>query len=213
MTFMNRASAEFAKIAMADQSLGNGDVINVRWATDDPNPKTIELKKRKTEERVLAALKAQGYGTTEEQFEYPVDYQVPKRAKTEDSTTGADDEQSAPAASSVDDGKIAYPDTDAQFEPPAADKIVDKDAFSEAREEEEESGGGANWLRDAAWAAVRENEDVAASQQSAAEVAHAQQWQQYYAQNPGLAQQWQQYYAQDPGVAQQGANAVANSLR
>ena len=39
---------------MADQTLGNGDVLNVRWATEDPNPKTIELKKRKTEEKVPA---------------------------------------------------------------------------------------------------------------------------------------------------------------
>jgi hypothetical protein len=54
VTYINRSSAEFAKIAMADQSLGNGDVLNVRWATEDPNPKTIELKKRKTEEKVRA---------------------------------------------------------------------------------------------------------------------------------------------------------------
>ena len=53
---------------MADQGLGNGDVLNVRWAYDDPNPKTIELKKRKTQEMVLAALKKRGIGTTEEAY-------------------------------------------------------------------------------------------------------------------------------------------------
>ena len=68
VTYVNRSSAEFAKIAMADQGLGNGDVLNVRWAYDDPNPKTIELKKRKTQEMVLAALKKRGIGTTEEAY-------------------------------------------------------------------------------------------------------------------------------------------------
>ena len=33
-----RANAEFAKVAMANQSLDNKEVINVRWAMDDPNP-------------------------------------------------------------------------------------------------------------------------------------------------------------------------------
>ena len=81
VTYINRASAEFAKIAMADQGLGNGDVLNVRWAYDDPNPKTIELKKRKTQEMVLAALKKRGLGTTEQAFDYPEDYVVPAPAK------------------------------------------------------------------------------------------------------------------------------------
>eukprot|EP01090_Pellita_catalonica_P000564 TRINITY_DN10385_c0_g1_i2.p1 TRINITY_DN10385_c0_g1~~TRINITY_DN10385_c0_g1_i2.p1 ORF type:complete len:256 (+),score=63.44 TRINITY_DN10385_c0_g1_i2:78-770(+) len=34
-----RAAAEFAKEAMADQSLGYKEVINVRWANEDPNPR------------------------------------------------------------------------------------------------------------------------------------------------------------------------------
>lgn len=34
-----RAAAEFAKEAMADQSLGYREVINVRWANEDPNPR------------------------------------------------------------------------------------------------------------------------------------------------------------------------------
>ncbi|OII71018.1 hypothetical protein cand_018570 [Cryptosporidium andersoni] len=41
-----RASAEFAKIAMDGQKLGNGcgDNINVKWAYDDPNPYAIEAQ-------------------------------------------------------------------------------------------------------------------------------------------------------------------------
>jgi len=34
-----RAAAEFAKEAMADQSLGYKEILNVRWANEDPNPR------------------------------------------------------------------------------------------------------------------------------------------------------------------------------
>ncbi|EKE41788.1 hypothetical protein ENUP19_0139G0007 [Entamoeba nuttalli] len=39
-----RGSAEFAKVAMADQSLDSNERLNIRWAYDDPNPiaKAIE---------------------------------------------------------------------------------------------------------------------------------------------------------------------------
>ena len=55
---------------------GAGDVINVRWASDDPNPKHIELTRRKTQEQVKDALEKNGYGTTTEEFDYPINYQV-----------------------------------------------------------------------------------------------------------------------------------------
>jgi hypothetical protein len=45
ITYKLRSAAEFAKITMADQTLGNGEVLNVRWATEDPNPKAIEHAK------------------------------------------------------------------------------------------------------------------------------------------------------------------------
>eukprot|EP01133_Synstelium_polycarpum_P012832 gene12832-15064_t len=35
--FVFRSSAEFAKEAMADQTLDNGELLNVRWATEDSN--------------------------------------------------------------------------------------------------------------------------------------------------------------------------------
>jgi len=38
VTYKYRSTAEFAKEAMSDQTLGTGDVINVRWANEDPNP-------------------------------------------------------------------------------------------------------------------------------------------------------------------------------
>eukprot|EP00743_Colponemidia_sp_Colp-15_P005953 GILK01006399.1.p1 GENE.GILK01006399.1~~GILK01006399.1.p1 ORF type:complete len:451 (-),score=67.19 GILK01006399.1:169-1491(-) len=45
-----RVSAEFAKVAMADQSLDHDEMINVRWAYDDPNPKAIEQLEKKNQQ-------------------------------------------------------------------------------------------------------------------------------------------------------------------
>ncbi|KYQ93062.1 hypothetical protein DLAC_05673 [Tieghemostelium lacteum] len=36
--YLYRSSAEFAKEAMADQTLDNGDLLNIRWASEDCNP-------------------------------------------------------------------------------------------------------------------------------------------------------------------------------
>ena len=256
VTYMNRSSAEFAKIAMADQGLGQGEVLNARWAHDDPNPKTIELKKRKTQEMVIAALKKRGLGTTEEAFSYPDDYVMPaKRAKIEQSSEGADGEEEGGSVEGEEDGAPAaavaaapvaapsgfpatgakkaeleydYPDTDGQFDvrlqssrgwlgpmveaeearrkgitkvaeaaaEAAAIEAAKPDAFSKAREDEEESGGGANWLRDAAWEATRAagTDDGTATAAAGAPgagagdaSANAAQWQQW--------QHWQAYYA------------------
>merc|ERR1712139_647846 len=41
-----RCSAEFAKVAMTNQALDNKEVLNVRWAYDDPNPVAKEAIKR-----------------------------------------------------------------------------------------------------------------------------------------------------------------------
>ena len=75
----------------------------MRWASEDPNPKAIEMHKRKNTEAVDAALAAQGYSIAELEYEYPIDYVMPP-AKVLRSDDGA---ALAPAA-------VAYPDTDAQ---------------------------------------------------------------------------------------------------
>lgn len=38
VTYVSELSAQFAKEAMACQSLDNDEILNVRWATEDPNP-------------------------------------------------------------------------------------------------------------------------------------------------------------------------------
>jgi hypothetical protein len=51
-----RANAEFAKIAMAEQSLDEDEQINVRWAHEDPNPKVQKELQEHKENRVLQAV-------------------------------------------------------------------------------------------------------------------------------------------------------------
>ncbi|KAJ3101926.1 Pre-mRNA-splicing factor [Phlyctochytrium planicorne] len=51
-----RAAAEFAKEAMYCQSMDQNEILNVRWATEDPNPKATLERKRKAEEQFGDAL-------------------------------------------------------------------------------------------------------------------------------------------------------------
>ena len=91
---------------MADQTLDNGDVVDVRWATEDPNPKAIELHKRKNIEGVEAAIAAQGYTMADIEYEIPLEYELPP-AKVQRS--GESDVAGQVA------GMLAYPDTDTQY--------------------------------------------------------------------------------------------------
>jgi pre-mRNA-splicing factor CWC2 len=50
VTYDSELSAQFAKEAMACQSLDNDEILNVRWATEDPNPTTKVIEKRRLEE-------------------------------------------------------------------------------------------------------------------------------------------------------------------
>jgi len=58
VTYTSRHSAEFAKEAMSNQSLDNNEMINVRWATDDPNPRAVEDFRKKAEEITRQTLEA-----------------------------------------------------------------------------------------------------------------------------------------------------------
>ena len=55
-----RTSAEYALQSMGNQSLGNGEVLNVRWAYDDPNPAAIAAREAADTAAVTAALLARG---------------------------------------------------------------------------------------------------------------------------------------------------------
>jgi Torus domain len=58
VTYVSEHHAQFAKEAMACQSLDNDEILNVRWATEDPNPTSKVAEKRRLEEIGRAAIRA-----------------------------------------------------------------------------------------------------------------------------------------------------------
>ena len=57
VTYTNEANSQFAKEAMAHQSLDNNEILNVRWATVDPNPMAQKREARKIEEQAAEAVR------------------------------------------------------------------------------------------------------------------------------------------------------------
>lgn len=58
VSYKSELHAQFAKEAMACQSLDNDEILNVRWATEDPNPVSKEQEKRRLEEQGQEAITA-----------------------------------------------------------------------------------------------------------------------------------------------------------
>ncbi|KAL8777002.1 MAG: hypothetical protein Q9203_002868 [Teloschistes exilis] len=57
VTYSNEANSQFAKEAMAHQALDHTEVLNVRWATMDPNPLAQKREARKIEEQAAEAVR------------------------------------------------------------------------------------------------------------------------------------------------------------
>lgn len=57
VTYTNEANSQFAKEAMAHQALDHNEVLNVRWATVDPNPMAQKREARKIEEQAAEAIR------------------------------------------------------------------------------------------------------------------------------------------------------------
>lgn len=57
VTYVKEANAEFAKEAMAHQSLDHDEILNVRWATADPNPMAQAREARRIEEQAAEAIR------------------------------------------------------------------------------------------------------------------------------------------------------------
>ena len=57
VTYSNEANSQFAKEAMAHQSLDHNEILNVRWATMDPNPMAQKREARKIEEQAAEAIR------------------------------------------------------------------------------------------------------------------------------------------------------------
>lgn len=58
VTYVSELHAQFAKEAMACQSLDNDEILNVRWATEDPNPVQKVAEKRRLVEMGQEVIKA-----------------------------------------------------------------------------------------------------------------------------------------------------------
>ena len=57
VTYVHLANSEFAKEAMAHQSLDHNETLNVRWATVDPNPVAQKREVRRIEEQAAEAIR------------------------------------------------------------------------------------------------------------------------------------------------------------
>ncbi|KAF1942082.1 RNA binding protein [Clathrospora elynae] len=57
VTYLNEANSQFAKEAMAHQSLDHDEILNVRWATVDPNPQAAKREAHRIEEQAAEAIR------------------------------------------------------------------------------------------------------------------------------------------------------------
>lgn len=57
ITYLNEANSQFAKEALAHQSLDHGEILNVRWATVDPNPQSQKREAMRIEEQAAEAIR------------------------------------------------------------------------------------------------------------------------------------------------------------
>lgn len=58
VTYVSEMHAQFAKEAMACQSLDNDEILNVRWATEDPNPTSKVEERERLEQMGREAIQA-----------------------------------------------------------------------------------------------------------------------------------------------------------
>ncbi len=57
ITYVDEINAQFAKVAMAHQSLDGDEVLNIRWANEDPNPMAKIREQRRLEERAAEVIR------------------------------------------------------------------------------------------------------------------------------------------------------------
>mmetsp|Transcript_12924 Transcript_12924/g.17000 ORF Transcript_12924/g.17000 Transcript_12924/m.17000 type:complete len:422 (+) Transcript_12924:89-1354(+) len=124
-----RANCEFAKEAMANQSLDGDELLNVRWANDDPNPVAKASAEKADFAATMNVLEAQGIVMKEVPFDYPQYYDVPdsKRQRI------AEEE---PSYQQHPQGAQPYPNTDHQYPDSALknDHTLDKTSISNKRQ-------------------------------------------------------------------------------
>lgn len=57
ITYSNEANSQFAKESMSHQSLDHDEILNVRWATVDPNPMAQKREAHRLEEQAAEAVR------------------------------------------------------------------------------------------------------------------------------------------------------------
>ena len=57
VTYTNEANSQFAREAMAHQALDHNEILNVRWATVDPNPLAAKREAARIEEQAAEAVR------------------------------------------------------------------------------------------------------------------------------------------------------------
>lgn len=97
VTYKLRSAAEFALEAMHCQTLELDELLNVRWAYDDPNPRVRAEIQAKQQEILREAVAAKGYDTSDAEIYFPSGY-APE------------------SANSGKRGRGEYPDTDGQYD-------------------------------------------------------------------------------------------------
>ncbi|KAG0057772.1 Pre-mRNA-splicing factor [Gryganskiella cystojenkinii] len=112
VTYQSRLNAEFAKEAMANQSLDHGEIINIRWATEDPNPKAQATNKRKAVEMTRQAIESRLPDSVKQVdhlpgFEENIDH-VGKRSKLPDTDATTSDQAAMPQPYLGQDGQYYY---------------------------------------------------------------------------------------------------------
>jgi len=131
--FTHRIFAEFARECMMENHLDGDEILNVRWAYEDPNPKAIEREKRERLDYGIQRLQELGYSLDPADYDYPQDYQMPAAKKQ------------------CTDPSKAYPDTDRQFH---------EETIAMIREETQDDYSGAGPMTPAQMAARQAQEEV-----------------------------------------------------
>jgi hypothetical protein len=143
VTFVKEVDAQFGKEAMMNQSLDHDECINLRWATDDPNPIAQQRNKREREEQGMAAIEE---SMTEEQRE-------------------AGRQLRELEAAAVDDGEVEDESKRRRIEAPPEmseeeyQKLLEENERNWAEMEREDEAA-----QEAAWAALEAQENVEKAQ-------------------------------------------------
>ena len=100
---------------MSNQAIDHKEVLQIRWAFDDPNPIAQDSINRADKDAIASLLQNKGISLDPAPFEYPSEYQLPdsKRQRTNEDGSDTDYLKLQDVLSS--NPSLAYPNTDQQY--------------------------------------------------------------------------------------------------